>query len=302
MTMAMIGGGVAAAGGIFGAINANQDRQNAKGMQGQANAAGAQGYADRAPYRALSQQYLQNNTAPNLSGIFSGGPQYNAVSSPLLSQSQDAQRSLLDRLSNGPDYLSQARSALNDFDTSQQPVLAAQRRLVGQKAAALGRIGSGGVTTDLGNLQSDYERNRQLTANQLIQGALDRSQQDRYATLGAATGIQGQQYAQGAAERANQQGVAQQGIQNRANQYGTEQGTMNTRNQLGLNLGALGTGYNPSGVFQGAADRAGASADQSGQDVAGLFNTVGNYLGQKKSTAPATTIGSAGMGETNWGK
>ena len=194
---------VAAAGGIYGGISANQKSQDAKGLQGQATRAAEQGYADRGIFRdAAGRQLASGNNAPDLSGVYGGGPQSSALNNPLLDQANTAQGTLLKSLTNGPDYLSQAKSALSDFDTQSAPVLAAQRRLVGQKASSLGRIGSGGVTTDLGNLQSDYERNRMLTSNELIRNALDRAQQEKYATIGAAQGVGAQAYGQSSAERA----------------------------------------------------------------------------------------------------
>ena len=292
---------VAAAGGIYGGISANQKSQQAKGQQSAAINAGQQGYADRGIFRNASANALNNNQAPDLSSTYGGGPQYSAINNPLLNQANAAQGTLLNSLTNGPDYLGQAKSALSDFDTQSAPVMAAQRRLVGQKASALGRIGSGGVTTDLGNIESDYERNRQLTANELIRNALDRSQQEKYASIGAAQGISNQAYGQSNAERANQQGIAQQGVQNRANQYGAEQGTMNARNQFGLNLGALGTGYNPSGVFQNAANNLTGQAESSGTDAANAFGTAGQIFGRMNGPGSAGLSTQQGL-PSAWGR
>ena len=266
MSMAIIGGGIAAAGGIYGAISANQKSQDAKGLQGQAVTAANNQYNNLSPYRNASTAML-NSGGP-------GGPQYTPVSSPLLTQANAAEGNTLSSLTDSPDYLSQAKSALQDWETGQAPVLAADFRQVGQNASKLGRIGSGGVTTQLGTLQSDYERNKQLAANQLIQSALDQTQQNKYATLGAAQGVSNQAYGQGAAERANQQNTVQQGINNRNTQIGQ-----------GIQLGQLGNSYNPSGVLMQASGNDQTQANADANSVGSLFGTAGTLLGKRGNSA-----------------
>jgi hypothetical protein len=288
---------ITAAGGIYGAVSANQDRQKAKGTQGAAIDAANNAAAQRAPYNTLALNSLTApRTAAQLQASYGNGPQYSAVSSPLLTQGNDATAKTLASLTDSPDYLSQAKSALQDWETGQQPVLAADFRKVGQNAAALGRVGSGGVTTQLGTLQSDYERNKQLTANQLIQAALDQTQQNKYATLGAAQGVANQAYNQGNTDRTNMQNVAQEGVTNAINEQG--QG-----NALALGEAGIGTGYNPSGALQTAANAQMGDANTSANDVASLFGTAGQFLGRRGAapTIQPTGVLSGGMTDATSG-
>lgn len=82
----------------------------------------------------------------------------------------------------GVDRLALMRDALADYDTATAPALEARQRQIGANAARYGRIGSGVVTTELGTLGSDYERNRMLFGNELLRGAVeDRVGDDRMA-------------------------------------------------------------------------------------------------------------------------
>lgn len=202
-----------------------------------------QRYGDLGPYRQLGASRL-TGTAPLT---------YSDVSSPLLTQSRGAAGDALRSLTSSPDYLAQAKSALADFDTASLPALAAARRGVKQDAATAGRIGSGGVTTSLGNLQGDYERNRMLTENDLIRGALDKAQQNKYQTLNAAEMLGGQEYGQGAADRAARNQV--------------QQGNFNQ----GMGLAGLGFGYDPTNaLFKGA----GTYQDQSAANAAAFGGLI----------------------------
>lgn len=293
----MLGGTLGGAiGGLFGPTSSTDpQQQQAQQWRQQAIDAANQQYAGLAPYRAMGLNTLSTAQAPNLSSIYSGGPQYTSISSPLLGQAQGAEGSLLGSLTNGPNYLGQAQTAIQNYDIANQPALAAQMRTVGQDASRLGRIGSEGVTTSLGNLANQYQTNKMLTENQLLTNALNQTQQDKYANLGAAQGIANQQYSQGAAERANQQQVAQQGVSNRAAQFGAQQGAQAQQFGQGMGLAGLGNSYNPSGVLLNAAGGAqGAGQFNVGQqnlnanDVASLFGVAGQLLGRRGGSSGFT--------------
>lgn len=285
---------IAGAGAIYGGVEANQARQQAKGAAGNTQGAvtdAEREYQNLSPYRTMGLNDIQNASAqPDLSWITKGGPQYSPVSSPLLTQGNNAQASTLNSLTNGPDYLTQAQQALSDFDAQQAPVLAAQRKAIGQSAASLGRIGSGGVTTSLGDLEGQYENNRMTTANDLIRQALDQTQNNKYQTLNAAQGVSSQAYNQGASERANQQGVAQQGVQNNEALNTAQQNAQGQNFNQGYQLAAMGNNYNPAGVLLQAGNQQQQTANQTGNDAAGLLGVVGNFFGRGSSPTTGTTL------------
>lgn len=285
---------IAGAGAVYGGISANQARQQAKGAAGNTQGAvtdAEQEYQNLSPYRAMGLNDIQNASAqPDLSWMTKGGPQYAPVSSPLLTQGNNAQAATLNSLTNGPDYMAQAQQALSDFDAQQAPVLAAQRKAIGQSAASLGRIGSGGVTTSLGDLEGQYETNRMTTANQLISQALDQANQNKYQTLSAAQGVSNQAYNQGASERSNQQGVAQQGVANNEALNAAQQSAQGQNFNQGYQLSALGNNYNPAGVLLAAGQQQQNTANSTGNDAAGLLNIAGQIYARGSAPTVGTTV------------
>ena len=230
-------------------------------------------YGNLQPYRALGLSDIMNaGTLPDYSKSFAGGPQYAPVTSANQTAAQNAETASLDSLTQTPDRLAQAKSALSDFDAQAAPAMAAARRQVGQSASTLGRLGSGGVTTSLGNIESDYERNRMTTEDQLLSSALDAAQQDKLNTLGAAQSVEGQDYAQGAAERANLQGVQAQQQQTAEQQLAAE--LQGEQQQFGQGLSLSGLGFTQSPV---STELAAAGGNQNTANAQG--GAAGNVLG-----------------------
>jgi hypothetical protein len=62
-------------------------------------------------------------------------------------------------------------------------------RRIGEKAGALGRIGSGGVTTELGTLEESIGKQRSRAMRELAAGAAGESLQDRLRALGGTADI-----------------------------------------------------------------------------------------------------------------
>lgn len=283
-----IGAGLSAITGLIGANQARQDAKHGQDLTNQAVRSAQQNYDARAGLRSKSMNDLLNPTQYDLSGVYGGGPQYEGVNSALMSQGQGAQSRGLADLTNGPDVAAQVRQQLKNFDAQAVPELAAGRRAVGQSAATLGRIGSGGVTTSLGNLQSDYERNRGITQSQAILDAVNQAQANKYKTLDAAGNIVGQSYGIGSSERANKQGMAQQGVQNRAARFGAERGAQ--AQDYGQSLGLAGAGFanDPSNaLFQGANVYNGQSAQnaQGAGDAFGLAGMLAAGMKRPKTTS-----------------
>lgn len=107
----------------------------------------------------------------------------------------------LNNISNGPNRTQMALTALQDFDTAGQPQLEAGYRRVGQKAAALGRLGAGMTTNDLTGLSATYQRDRSLAARGLARDVAEGDINDRFRTADLYGNARGQQYGFGQDQR-----------------------------------------------------------------------------------------------------
>ncbi len=275
--MSFVAAGVSLAGLAGGLISSNQSRQDAKHGQSltdQAVNTSNDQYNSKAPLRAQSLAMLANAKRPDLSSI------YRTQADPLGAQAEAAQGRTLASLTDSPSIDDQVRQKLANFDAAGAPVLAAQRRSTGQSAASLGRIGSGGVTTTLGNLESDYERNRGITESDAIAQAIKDAQANKFNILNASGSIAGQR-----------QGVQQQGVQNRAAQYGAEQGAQAQNFGQGVSLANLGFSNTPASTdLSGAANYNNAAAnDAAGAGAA--FGQFGKSLAQLTAPKKAATFG-----------
>lgn len=285
-----------AIGGLFGGGSGpTPEEKRASALREQAAKAATDDYASRGMFRGLAQGMLGNNTAPDLSRVYAGGPQNESVDSPLLRQANGAQGTLLSSLTNGPDYVQQSREALADFDANEKNVLADQYRTIGQRSAAGGRIGSKMADEENSRALADSSVKRKTLSNDLIRAAVDQAQRDKYSNLTAAQSVGDRAYAQGSNERANRQGVAQQGVSNRAAQFGAEQGAQGQRFGQGATLAGIGYGNNPSGVLlnaAGGAQNAGqftaGQNDENANDVASLFGVAGQMLGKRGKSSGMT--------------
>lgn len=113
----------------------------------------------------------------------------------------------LRRVMGGPDRAQLANQALELFDESSDPAYQQRLRGVGQKAAALGRVGAGMTTNELTDVFTTRERDRDRLKRGL---ALETAQQelgDRFGRLSAATGAGGQFRGEDLAEAGFRQGL-----------------------------------------------------------------------------------------------
>ena len=173
-------------------------------------------------------------------------------------------------LSTAPSRVSMVSQGLADYDTANAPLQAARFRKVGQQAAKFGRLGSGMVTTELGNLQSDYERDRLLAGNQMLRDAVTGDIDDRFRKVGALSGLEGQQFSQGSIgrgelrdERGYQDNLAQQSIENQIRERLLQEQLLS--GQFGRDATRFQLGYStdPSRAYNTAADRFGQTASDS---------------------------------------
>lgn len=211
--------------------NQHRDRVNTQERQqyggkyvDQATQAAQQNYGGRQPFRDYGMTALNAAGIPTLDGPYNPDDLYSQFQ-PITTQyggDGGLSRAALDKVLHGPDRIAMARGALADLDTAAAPQRALDFKQVGQKAATLGRIGSGQVTTDLGNIESDYQRNRLLTENDLIRNATEADVGDRFQALDAATRADEIGYGRAAnmadelrGERGYRRGLGQEGLQNR---------------------------------------------------------------------------------------
>ena len=244
---------------LLGSDNAKLSQKAA----GKATKTAEQNWADTAGLRKLGQTRI--GAAPvSFADEFSGGPTYEAVNDPLLGQATGAASKSLASLSDGPDRMALVRQALSDLDKDNAVRQMAGEKRIGQRAASLGRIGNQGVTTEMGTLASDIERDRSAKSNALIADAIERTQGDKYSTLAAASGLADSAYGRGASERANKQGIAQQGVTNRAARIDAERAAGNDQFNQGVSLTDLGYGFSPEGAYgRQAANESGIAARKS---------------------------------------
>lgn len=128
-------------------------------------------------------------------GAVEGGPDVAATDSARTAGYGSAQDRALEGLTGGPNRTELARQALTDFDTEGERGLQDRFRRVGQQAAKFGQMGLGDVNAQLGSIQGDYERNRLQERNRLIRDVSEGDINDRYRTVGAVSGLRGQEAA-----------------------------------------------------------------------------------------------------------
>jgi len=205
----------------------------------------------------------------------------------------------LNRATQETDRLAMAKQALADFDIEGAPQLEARFRNVGQRAATLGKTGSGMVTSELGTLQGDYERDRLLTQNQLIRDATEGTINDRYRALdalsrqdqigyGRAQDVSSEQRG----ERGYRQGLGQEGLQNRIAQWQAQQGVRSNRLSEIMGLSGMGQqGNDLQSFYTQMADQYGQQAADAMLSVAQGFQGLGQSYGQRGQSRPSSPRG-----------
>jgi len=154
----------------------------------------------------------------------------------------------LENLSGAPDRQTLARQSLENFISSTDPGYQQRLRESADRAASLGRVGSGMAADDIVRLGRGREAEIVQQSRELAGETAGRELEDRAARLAAAQGVAGQfgqeeggQFGREAAQRGELRGergyqgdLAQQAITNRANQVAME-ATLQQQ-QFGQNL------------------------------------------------------------------
>lgn len=229
---------------------------------------------------------------PTLPGTTPFGPSNNLIGTQINPQPNADTTAARERYSSGlaglgqlPDRQQIASNALKTFDEQQANALQLGTRDIGQNAAAAGRLGSGMVSTSLGDLQSQLNQQREQTLRGLSGDVASQGLNDRLMALGAQgqglgqlSGLDTQQQNALRGERGYQAGLDQQGINNAFQQYGAEQGAQgqafNQQQEMTRLLAQLGLGQGPNAQYGDVANQyAGQGADlqNSGADLLRLL-------------------------------
>ena len=220
------------------------------------------------------------------------GAQVNPTTDTRLAATQTATDAASRALTTAPDRGQIAGSTYDALVARGEPAYQAQLRQVGQRAAALGRVGAGMTTNELTDVSTQRSRDLDLSRRELANTAAGATMGDRLSTLNAMSGLEGQQAGQGAANRAEVRGERgyqyslSQDAQNAAIQQGlTEDAGLAADRAYGMDKAKMLTnaGYanSPAATLLDSA----TGAQSAGQDA---FNAAAGMAGQR-AQAPAPT-------------
>ncbi len=145
----------------------------------------------------------------------------------------------LDALNSAPNRGDLARQQFDLIGRQSEPQYQSDLRAVGQKAAALGRIGSGVTTSDLGDVTQRREQSLANSRQQLSLDAAGQELQDRLNRLSAGQGVFGQLSGTDVTNAGVQQGLRNEARGERGFVAGQDQAAANTNlASQGLSLSA----------------------------------------------------------------
>jgi hypothetical protein len=149
-----------------------------------------------AAMNAVQGGNVQNPYDTQAAGLY-GGANMPTEFSPMVGESRDMIMERLRALS-GPDRTQLAQEAYDIFRQQSEPGYQQDLRGVGQKAAALGRVGAGMTTNDLTGVMGQREQQQNLLKRSLINDAGQQTLQDRIntlnATMGGSSTLEGQDF------------------------------------------------------------------------------------------------------------
>lgn len=181
-------------------------------------------------------------------------------------------------LQNTPDRAKLAADAYALLQERAQPAYEQSLRSVGQKAAALGRVGSGLTTNELGDVATLHDRTLDQSRRQLAGDAASLTLQDQLSKLGAAQGVLGQLGGLDTSAGQLNLGYAQQNNQSRNDAF---------RNQFDLENARYGRLTDLAGRENQLATQ-GRNEQLGERDARIEAETRGNALGITKANANRT--------------
>jgi len=155
--------------------------------------------------------------------IQNAGPgQFNSIAGGTYEQSPEAQRAraltaqATESLAGAPNRQELALQSLQNFDAEQGDIRQLGIQDIGRAGARLGRLGSGMVTTDLGNLEDRLNTTRERMLSDLSQQTASQELGDRLSNLSALSGVGGQFNVEDLASGGMQQGLREENRGERA--------------------------------------------------------------------------------------
>lgn len=208
--------------------------------------------------------------------------QINPVADPRLQQTQGQVDTAAQGLAQAPSRTQLAQDLFSQLVSSSEPAFQQNLRDITQRNAASGRLGSGMYGSDLTDAATSRQRDlNSLAAGLAYQGG-SAQLGDQLNTLGALSGLEGQQYGQGLSgrnelrtERGYQQGVDQTAIDRAVQQRLLEEQLLNSafgRDQaVTSQMLGLGFGADPTAALQ-------AGSNYFGQQAAGAGSSLSDLL------------------------
>jgi biotin operon repressor len=183
-------------------------------------------------------------------------------------QARSTLMDLLGSLSDTPSRTDLALEAFDLFSERGEPRFQQELQNVGRQAASLGRIGAGLTTSQLGDVQSNRERELALARRELANTAAGQTLQDQLAKLGGAGGV---------ASLLGGQDLGLAGLDlSRLQDISSRAGGAGER-RAGLELGRAGQ---VAGLQQGLGESlAGLDLQEGGADISRLQDIAGRTAG-----------------------
>lgn len=214
------------------------------------------------------------------------GTQINPMATPRLQGTMGAVDAATQALAGAPDRQQLAGDYFQSLLAQAQPQFEQNLRSITQRNAATGRLGSGMYGSDLVDAATGYQRNLTNAAADLAYNTGSQAFSDRLSGLGALSGLEAQQFGQGAAqrdelrgERGYQYGLGQNAIDRNVQQQQLQDYLLNSafgRDQQRIDtLAGLGFGGGtPAGTYLGASGMAQGQANASND---ALYQLLAQY-------------------------
>lgn len=174
------------------------------------------------------------------------------------------------------DRLAAVKEALRSFDAQSQPILDAQMRGAGQKAAAFGALGSGRLNTSLGDITTNRANARDALENQTISDATNAQVNDQFRQQDFAAGQQRDAYDRQVAANTNRTTLGRQSLMDRLALGGMNTSDRNALIQRITSLGGLGYSNDPSSAYFQQAQIDLQRQRQQQQENAGIGGAIGD--------------------------
>lgn len=223
------------------------------------------------------------------------GTQITQGANPLQQQAESLQGTTLGTLGSLPNRQQLAEQSFQALEAASLPGTQQAMRDLGQRAASLGRIGSGMVTSEAGDIFRQRELGLANIRAQLAAQTAGQQLGDELSKLGGAQSVGGQQFGQQQAlteglrgERGFQAGEEQRAINNALQQFLTQQGAQGqafgqdlAQQQLLAGMGFGSVSPTELAIAQEYGDQ--AAATQAG--ITDLLGTLGQGAGTESEGA-----------------